>query len=672
MKTITFTQEDLLGKTKLEQGPEQAMRITWPASGGGILLKNLLETKKRYLVFYVTAETDHSVPMLINVYSKYSKQEAPVFDIRYGIMPRFRTLICIDLDWLDGQVLFPETNEGQLKVVCHGRRVYQEEIDKAVFTIYDSVDETTLLIEEMRLTDKAPQHYPIPEEKIIDCFGQHKRKDWDGKVKNEADLEARLKKLADDKMAGFAIGDWNQYGGWLKKKLGDGTGFFTTCKQDGKWWLVDPAGFAFFSVGPDCTILRADCRVDGLEPLLEWLPDENDPVYRDFFQNNPWPYHKKPRRTCQLFSFEKANLHRVFADGWYEKWQGIVKNSFNRYGLNTVGNWSDPDLGRQISHPYVTMLRQFPKTETTIFRDFPDVMSDEYEKDADICAQQLADAKEDPWLIGYFMRNEPAWAFVDNLIIADEVLHNPNPSVSKTALINELKQQYGSVETLNQAWQTDFAGFDDLEQPIKQASAYSHQAADDLRAFSRKMLDRYVRVPAEACRKADPNHLNLGMRWAWISDPDLVTGWDCFDVFSINCYAVDPTSAVERVGELGVDLPVLIGEYHFGALDGALSATGLEGVVSQAERGVAYQYYCERVAAHPAGVGCHYFQFYDQFELGRFDGENYNIGLFDLCSLPYQPMMDAAAATSSRVYEIADGSKAPTERKPKMRPMIAY
>ena len=90
--------------------------------------------------------------------------------------------------------------------------------------------------------------------------------------------------------------------------------------------------------------------------------------------------------------------------------------------------------------------------------------------------------------------------------------------------------------------------------------------------------------------------------------------------------------------ELGVDLPVMIGEFHFGALDTGLSATGLEGVLTQKDRGKAYSYYCERVAAHPNGVGCHYFQCYDQFVLGRFDGENYNIGLFDICSRPYQDM----------------------------------
>lgn len=124
--------------------------------------------------------------------------------------------------------------------------------------------------------------------------------------------------------------------------------------------------------------------------------------------------------------------------------------------------------------------------------------------------------------------------------------------------------------------------------------------------------------------------------------------------------------------ELGVDLPVMIGEFHFGALDTGLSATGLEGVLTQKDRGKAYRYYCERVAAHPNGVGCHYFQCYDQFVLGRFDGENYNIGLFDICSRPYQDMASYVKQCSEAMYEIADGTKVPTDEKAESIPMIAY
>ena len=119
--------------------------------------------------------------------------------------------------------------------------------------------------------------------------------------------------------------------------------------------------------------------------------------------------------------------------------------------------------------------------------------------------------------------------------------------------------------------------FDDFYEPKKEVSGWSKEAKADLKDFSKKMLRTYVEIPSRECREIDPNHMILGMRWAWISDPDLVTGWENFDVFSINCYAVDPASAIQNVVDLGVDLPVMIGEFHFGALDAGLTATGLEG-----------------------------------------------------------------------------------------------
>jgi len=347
-------------------------------------------------------------------------------------------------------------------------------------------------------------------------------------------------------------------------------------------------------------------------------------------------------------------------------------NQLKANGLNTLGNWSDRKLFGRADIPYVFMLDRFPETKQFIFRDFPDVLSAEFAQDAETCAQYLAPYANDPFMIGYFLRNEPSWAFVDNLVAADEVLYNPQPSACKNKLIEYLKEKYMDPQTLSKAWNHRFESFDDLRLSISRASSLSAQAEADLRAFSRILLDAYVSIPSKACRKIAPNHLNLGMRWAWISDPDLISGWENFDVFSINCYAVDPTPALDNVVKLGVDLPIMIGEYHFGALDTGLTSTGLEAVTNQYERGKAYRYYTERVAAHPYGVGCHWFQCYDQFALGRFDGENYNIGLFDICSLPNDAMMKAVKDCAGQIYQVAQGTIPPIAEKPASIPMIAF
>ena len=40
----------------------------------------------------------------------------------------------------------------------------------------------------------------------------------------------------------------SKYGGWADRRV-KATGFFHTRKIDGRWWLVDPAGCLFISVG---------------------------------------------------------------------------------------------------------------------------------------------------------------------------------------------------------------------------------------------------------------------------------------------------------------------------------------------------------------------------------------------------------------------------------------
>ncbi len=78
----------------------------------------------------------------------------------------------------------------------------------------------------------------------------------------------------------------------------------------------------------------------------------------------------------------------------------------------------------------------------------------------------------------------------------------------------------------------------------------------------------------------------------------------------------------------------------------------------------------KRAAAHLMG-GCHYFQCYDQFVLGRFDGENYNIGLFDICS-PALSGDDGGKACGADLYEVAAGKNASRRKKAERTAMIAF
>ena len=640
---------------------DQILRL--PAEKGGIRLPGLREGKERWLNLRLEVLEDHAQTFEVRL---YGQGEAPQVIIRFGLMPFWPAAVAVDLNWMDGHILFPGHRVGTQKVVIHGSRIAREEIRAAEFVSMPSAAPVRIRLERAWYDDEPCEPLPPPAGTRIDAFGQYTGKDWPGRIHDGEELIRALKREAARENA-WAFSAWTPWGGNRGRKLTEGTGFFGRARADDRWYLTDPEGYAFFSLGCDCVTARCDARIDGVESLLEPVPSREEAP--ELYGERPLPWGESTRKPV-LFSYERWNLKRAFGPDWYAGWKDMIIAQLKQMGCNTLGNWSDPALfGRM---PYVTSLPEFPATKLSIFRDFPDVLSEEYRQEAIRCAAALAERRDDPWMIGYFLRNEPSWAFVDDLIIADEVLRGPENSACREGLIGWLKEKYGTPEALSRAWEHPFRSFGELYQPMEKASSFSAGAREDLREFSAVLTERYMRIPAEACRAVDPNHMILGMRWAWISDPLLVSGWDAFDVFSINCYAVDPTAALQNVRDLGVDLPVMIGEFHFGALDAGLPATGLEAVPNQEERGKAYRYYCERVAAHPSGVGCHWFQCYDQFALGRFDGENYNIGLFDITLRPHEAMRRAALRTAEEIYQVMEGSREPVPERPVSLPMIAY
>ena len=77
-----------------------------------------------------------------------------------------------------------------------------------------------------------------------------------------------------------------------------------------------------------------------------------------------------------------------------------------------------------------------------------------------------------------------------------------------------------------------------------------------------------------------------------------------------------------------------------------------------------------RASAKPWCVGVHWFTLYDESVLGRFDGENWNIGFLDVCNKPYEPLAAAARASHERLYRVAAGELAPVADAPAYLPKL--
>lgn len=119
------------------------------------------------------------------------------------------------------------------------------------------------------------------------------------------------------------------------------------------------------------------------------------------------------------------------------------------------------------------------------------------------------------------------------------------------------------------------------------------------------------------------------------------------DVISMNQYRF---TLEDFTLPAGVDHPVLVGEFHFGALDRGPLHTGLRSVASQQQRAEAYTHYVESALRNPNLVGVHWFQMYDEPLTGRGDGENYQIGFLDICDQPYPETIAASRRLAQRIY----------------------
>jgi hypothetical protein len=146
--------------------------------------------------------------------------------------------------------------------------------------------------------------------------------------------------------------------------------------------------------------------------------------------------------------------------------------------------------------------------------------------------------------------------------------------------------------------------------------------------------------------------------------PDyLLTMGRVFDVCSLNPYEYSPAEHLERAYQL-IERPIIFGEFQFGVPGDGLGGSLVQ-TASQEERGVAYQYYLEHAAAHPAFVGASWFIGVDEPVTGRVDGENCNIGFVDVTDRAYPDLVEAAKRTHKRLFAVHSGQVAPVTRKPK-------
>ena len=187
-----------------------------------------------------------------------------------------------------------------------------------------------------------------------------------------------------------------KYGGWLEQNVG-ATGFYHTKKIDSNWYVVDPEGYVFYTIG-----ITSVQRGGGLD-----LP---------------------------------ADLKNI--------------------GINTMGNWSDesiPDIPFCPRMGFISSYKNTSEFLNTLFHDhtFP-VFGEEFASFVDREAQAFVEPYiGNPWVYGYHTDNEINFHHVD----INKYLALPPSDPNYKGAYDWMIERRGSIAIITEEDISDFRGY---------------------------------------------------------------------------------------------------------------------------------------------------------------------------------------------------------------------
>lgn len=681
VKNLTFLQgEAEVSEEGLVIKPDKEGFIRIRLSGGKARMGGVHWTDQKYLVIDMLSDMDALTPVDV-IFYKQDTADAEENILDYQMIPTKRVKMAIKLDELESRRFFLPTLPGTLKGHINGRPANISEVNRVEIMIHPGYSEhfKSFRIFEIYLTNVLPE-MTVVGEPMVDEMGQWIQKDWNTKTHSISEMISYLKEeYSRAETDNQYPKGWSKFGGYTGLKFA-ATGYFHTHYDGNRWWLVDPEGYAFFSNGV-CYGSRMGVHgfVDKMENLFSWLPEKDDPEYKEAWTTADHIAEFVKRNGAEagkgryMFNFARANMIRAFgAENWWAAWVRINGARLKRWGFNTIGvgvdNYFDEHVMEYLAKveiPFVWTLKKFPLTEHLIFRDFPDVYSEQYAQGAkNFAEEQLSPFVGNPYMIGYFVNNEPEWKF-QPVNLAERVFAHKVRLATKEALVGILEEKYRTIDALNSAWKVSLASFEDLYTPMERIDLFSGQSAKDMEELHAVLLEKYASVTGDALRKVDPDHMNLGMRYSHYSRSELA-GCEHYDIFSFNRYHPTCVKDLNEISSI-LNIPIMIGEWHIGGGDKGLLSHGLLSAPTQEERGKACEFYMQGAMHHKNCIGIHYFEMNDQPLLGRFDGECMEHGIIDICNREYEELVAHFINTNHRLYDFVLGNLEPTKVEGQIR-----
>ena len=507
---------------------------------------------------------------------------------------------------------------------------------------------------------KNPAYFSYTKEQFfpfIDKYGQFIHKEWKDKLHSDDDFQ-KFKNLEEKDLAKHTGPvDRNKWGGWESGPTFKATGHFRVEKINGKWWMIDPSGKLYWSHGVvRVTPHSAITPLDNRKFYFKDLPTPDSQFAQFYFTHDELlrPYYVK-RDIKETYDFSASNIMRKYGKDWRKSYGEICHKRLKSWGLNTIANSSDKNIFMMGKTPYIDRFEiKSPELSGSdgYWWKFRDPFNPKFAENVRKNLEERKDELADPWCIGIFVDNELNWGHPNSHAVW--TFTSGETCVAKKVFISDLKNKYDTIENLNAVWGSKYASWDDMLKCTKTPPKASY---DDCVKFSEKLIEEYYRVIRNEIKFMAPHMLYMGCRFAGIPKHNpqaMYIGAKYCDVISYNIYR-DVLDDV-RLPE-GVDKPIMIGEFHFGALDRGKFHTGLVAKSSQEERAQSYYNYVESALKHPNVIGTHWHQFSDQATTGRFDGENFQVGFTDVCDTPYWETIAKIREIGYKMYEVRADKK---------------
>jgi len=422
------------------------------------------------------------------------------------------------------------------------------------------------------------------------------------------------------------LSHFDKFGGW-KGLQGTKTGAFHVEAIHDRWWIVTPAGNVFWSTGVYCV------RMSGI------------------------PETGTNRRPYQEAAINKYGSER--------EWARVASLRLKEWGFNTVGDWSSGIMGRQSGLAYVAGI-DLPRTAPNVIAKgaygyFPDVFDPAFQQSVygamETRFKSQAYLIDDPWLLGYFLADEPSWygSKQRHGALTDDFIALPADRNGKQIWVQFLKTKYKDIAGLNAAWGTGYQGFDDLWAVTKIED--TDPTIEDKKAFLKVIALQFSRVLFTTLRQFDPNHMVLGTR-PTREYPEVIEAiGEYTDVFGMGLYGLNKGYEISEKYESTINelysrtgKPLLLGMLITGQ-DAGLPYGMMK---TQRDRGVSYWRYLAKVASDPRVVGVHWFQHFDP-PRKCYDEKAANWGLVNEQDEPYEDAVSLIAQANHMVYAYALG-----------------